>query len=621
MSSNKMLCLFKISILYLTLFLFVLAQDPVANLPQGRIVGIKVYTEGSRTPVEIYFGVPYAVAPVGRYRFSAPERHPGWRRTLFAHRMPPHCPHEGDPESEHSAEDCLYLNICTPRPADGFALPVIVIFYSESWTRGGPVLPCQELASEGVVVVTVAYRLHILAFFTLRLLSARGNLALLDQYLSLLWVRDNIAAFGGDPTSITVLGHSAGADSILYHLASPRAIGLFQRAVLMSPQYIWEIIDEQNASNASEVEKISREIANALGCQSESDLEILNCMRSRPMPNILSVYRNAHWSKGMQPTTDEYLPQSERYLPSTLMTALSSMKPQISHIDLLFGTTDLEILSNNDKNYEELMKLSSSNISDYTNEKAIPRILRMFSFHGTRELPMLVRAIRWEYWSENKYRSNNENIDSVENLARIESTARWGVGGALLAARLARRYSKLYVYRYSQPAGVDILGRQFNFSGAVHGTDLVSLLGNALMLQVARRAATNDEKRLTSQFRQYIINFAKYGSPGSSSEWQQYGVGDAQICDIRDESSHANSFSASKDVKFWLQYLPELVNLISSFEGTEQLSLERGESRLRGGVFAMCGVSTILLLLLAVCAILLRRHRSGRYSVPDESLH
>lgn len=75
--------------------------------------------------------------------------------------------------------------------------------------------------------MTVAYRLHLLGFFTLKTISARGNLALLDQYLAFLWVRENIAAFGGDPNMITVLGHSAGADSVLHHLTSPRANGKY----------------------------------------------------------------------------------------------------------------------------------------------------------------------------------------------------------------------------------------------------------------------------------------------------------------------------------------------------------------------------------------------------------
>lgn len=103
---------------------------------------------------------------------------------------------------------------------------MVVILYSESWSEGGvTTLPCEELATEGVVVVTVTYRLHLLAFFTLRSIHARGNLAILDQYLALLWIRENIAPFGGDPTSITLMGHSAGADSVMLHIASQRSVG------------------------------------------------------------------------------------------------------------------------------------------------------------------------------------------------------------------------------------------------------------------------------------------------------------------------------------------------------------------------------------------------------------
>lgn len=108
---------------------------------------------------------------------------------------------------------------------DGNLLPVIIILYSDSWLKNGVNLPCQELAAEGFVVVTVSYRLHILAFFSLKSIAARGNLSLLDQYMALIWVRENIATFGGDPNSITLAGHSAGADSVLLHMVSPRSIG------------------------------------------------------------------------------------------------------------------------------------------------------------------------------------------------------------------------------------------------------------------------------------------------------------------------------------------------------------------------------------------------------------
>ncbi|CAD0194781.1 unnamed protein product [Chrysodeixis includens] len=597
------------------------AQDPVANLPQGRIVGIKAYTEGSLTPIEIYYGVPYATPPKGRYRFSAPERHVGWRRTYFAHRIPPHCPHLGDSDTDNYSEDCLYLNIWTPRRSDGKTLPVVVILYSETWTKGGISLPCQELAADGIVVVTVMYRLHLLAFFTLRSISARGNLALLDQYLAFLWVRDNIAAFGGDPTAITVLGHSAGADSLLYHITSPRSIGLFQRAIIMSPFDIWKALDEQSVIEVTEVERISREIARSLGCKTDKDQEVLQCMRERPLSDIMAIYSNETWIRAMQPISDGFLPVSEQFLPNSLLMALSATKLENLQLDVMLGACDLESLHYSDDEYKVLMKRGKSYLSDYANKQIIPTSLRLLSLDRLDALPMLSQAVRWEYIID-KSRKSSETLNTIEFIGRVETSAKWSAGIALIAARLARKVNRLYVYRYSQPAGVDMNGRNYNFSGAAHGTDLVSLLGDALMLQVARRPSTVDEKRVSLLFRRYVTNFIKFGSPEDDSLWQRYKMGDAQIYDIHDvDAAKTSSHSADRDVRFWLQYLPELVNLIQSGEKTEQLTGHKGDNRLRGGVFAMCGVALVLLLLLCVCAILLHRQRSRHFTVVNDDHH
>ncbi|XP_052759019.1 carboxylesterase 4A [Galleria mellonella] len=616
------ICLFNnlLIILWTLTITYVLTQDPVAILPQGRIVGIKVYTEDAPTPVEIFFGVPYATPPIGRYRFSAPERHNGWRRTFFAHRIPPHCPQFGDNESDKFSEDCLFLNIWTPRRADGKSLPVVIILYSESWIQGGISLPCQELAAEGIVVVTVAYRLHLLSFFTLGSISARGNLALLDQYLALLWIHDNIAAFGGDPTAITLIGHSAGAESVLHHIASPRTVGLFQRAIIMSQMNPWKVVDDRHNVNSNDAIRISREIARRLGCDNNSDQEILNCMRTLSITDIVALYSNSSWSKYMQPVSDQFLPESEQYLPTSLPAALSGVNQPIMELDLLLGATDLEFINYNDENYRQLLRLNSSQISEYIDNNAIPDILRKFSLHQTDAIALLTHAVRWEYWE--KYTKNDNVMDSLlalEKLARIESTAKWDAGNALVAARLARRVSRLYVYRYSQSSSIDLQGQQLNFTGAIHGTDLIALLGDALMLQIGRRRSTPNEKLVSSIFRQYIGNFIKYGSPGIENEWKRYKVGDAQIYDIQHSENNNDKFRAKKDGTFWLQYLPQLYNLRSISEHTEQLTSEKGETRLRGGVFAMCGVSVVLLILLCACVILLRKERTQRSSIADES--
>ncbi|XP_021206187.1 carboxylesterase 1C isoform X1 [Bombyx mori] len=607
--------MFYIFLFYYLMLSFSCAQDPVANLRQGRIIGIKVFTESTLTPIEVYYGIPYAIPPIGRHRFLAPVRHTGWERTFFARRIPPHCPCEEDPDNDNASEDCLFLNVWTPRPTEGVALPVVVLLYSESWTRGGTTLPCQELAGEGVVVVTVSYRLHLLAFFTLKSKSARGNLALLDQYLALVWIRDNIAAFGGNPATITLLGHSAGADSILYHLVSPRSTGLFHRAILMSPQYIWQTIDEKSTNN--QTYRISQEIVRVLGCNDNGESDIINCLQTRPLSDIIALYPNKTWSKYLHPIPDDFLPDSEQFLPVSLVTALSQAKRKQKPIDLLLGTNDIDALNYNDETYAELNNLSPLHISKIADSRIIPKLLQMLSLGAAEDFPVLVKAIRWEYWNDVPQRLTNIN-EAIEKVAKLETSAKWDAGGALLAARIARIAARLYVYRYSQPGGVDLYGRYMNFSGATHGTNLVSLLGNPMIMQIARRLATADEKQISSLFRKIIINFIKHGYPVEDGKWRQYMVGDAHIYIISNGKYYK---SYNNDVEFWLKYLPELSNLISKPDQTEQLALEQEESRLRGGVLAMCGVAVFLLLLLSVSAILLRRQHSRRYSVSDETLN
>ncbi|XP_013135083.1 PREDICTED: carboxylesterase 1C isoform X2 [Papilio polytes] len=598
------------------------AQDPTANIPQGRIVGIKVYTESSLTPVEIFYGIPYANAPLGRFRFSAPERHPGWRRTFFAHRMPPRCPQLGlDAESYN--EDCLFLNIFAPKRVDGKLLPVMVLLYSETWLQGGATLPCQELASEGVVVITVNYRLHLLSLFTLNSVAARGNLALLDQYLALLWTRENIAAFGGDPNAITLVGHSAGADCVLHHIVSPRSAGLFHRAIIMSPRNMWRAIDTGLNINATQVERISRSIAEALECSGTTDREILNCMRSRSITDIISAALNSTWLNDLQPISDNFLPESEQYLPVSVAEALTSSKMSNIQLDVLMGTTNLEAINSNDHAYEDLMKEGPQRIFEYATTRAIPETLRLLSLQREDTLSMLIQMIRWEFWGvQSRKEVEKEAIAAVEGLARMESSARWGAGGALLAERLARRALRLYVYRFSQPSQVDIRGRHFNFTGAVHGADLIALLGDALMLQIARRPATDSEKRISSVFRKYITNFVRFGYPDANDGWERYKVGNAYVQEIREGfNNDHNYFSASRDVAFWLKYLPNLSNLLNSREHSEQFTTEEDGSRLRGGMVAMSAVSVVLLLLLCAAAGLLHWRRTRRFSLHDDVMN
>ncbi|MDY6924246.1 MAG: carboxylesterase family protein [Pseudomonadota bacterium] len=230
----------------------VLALATALTGAAGAAVGQEVVTASGRllgssdAGTTRYLGVPYALPPVGDLRWRDPRSAKPWTGVRSATRFAPACPQigvamPGEPPSP-TDEDCLYLNIWTPDPAgqDGQSWPVIVWVPGGGLTNGSTSIPLYDgaaLARRGVIVVTVAYRLGVLGFLAHPELTAEsgmsgsGNYGLTDQIAALEWVRDNIAAFGGDPERVTVAGQSAGATSVSILLASPRARGLFQRAI------------------------------------------------------------------------------------------------------------------------------------------------------------------------------------------------------------------------------------------------------------------------------------------------------------------------------------------------------------------------------------------------------
>ncbi len=205
----------------------------------------------------VFRGVPYARAG----RFAPPEPAEPWAgvRDATEHgEMSPQPPARvgavmGLPRVERQGEDCLNLTIVTPGADDG-KRPVLVWLPGGSYVTGAGSLDIydgQRLAAEGdVVVVGVNYRLGALGYLTLDGVSP-GNLGLLDQIAALRWVRDNIAAFGGDPDQVTVFGQSAGAHSIACLMAAPAADGLFRRAILQSTPMAMKIAKPARAARVA----------------------------------------------------------------------------------------------------------------------------------------------------------------------------------------------------------------------------------------------------------------------------------------------------------------------------------------------------------------------------------
>ena len=218
----------------------------VVTAPAGAVEGVAA--EG----VVAFKGLPFAKAPVGERRWRAPEALPAWQGMRDASQFGAACPQPiSRPGSIYASpldkidEDCLFLNIWAPEKAE--KAPVIVWIHGGSLVTGAAHEGMYEgtaLAQRDAVIVSINYRLGVLGYMAHPELSAEnpqnisGNYGLLDQVRALEWVRENIAAFGGDPENVTIAGESAGALSVMYLMASPKARGLFHKAILQSAYLI-----------------------------------------------------------------------------------------------------------------------------------------------------------------------------------------------------------------------------------------------------------------------------------------------------------------------------------------------------------------------------------------------
>jgi len=192
--------------------------------------------------MSVFKGIPFAAPPLGDLRWKAPQPVVPWdtirQATQFAA-----IPMQAAQSPYGVSEDCLYLNVWTPAKTADDKLPVMVWIYGGGFSFGSttePICDGAALASKGVVFVSIAYRVGQIGFFSHPELSAEspnhvsGNYGLLDQIAGLKWIQDNIAAFGGDPSKVTIFGESAGGISVSMLCASPLAKGLFRGAISQS---------------------------------------------------------------------------------------------------------------------------------------------------------------------------------------------------------------------------------------------------------------------------------------------------------------------------------------------------------------------------------------------------
>ncbi len=454
--------------------------------------------EGVTLPggVEVFKGIPYAAPPVRGNRWKPPQPVASWTGVRRADRFAAQCMQMrvfNDMVFRNSgvSEDCLYLNVWTPSASRAAGRPVLVYFFGGGYVAGDGSefrYDGASLARKGIVVVTMSYRLGIFGFFADSALAresphhAAGDYGLLDQVQALRWVRRNIAAFGGDPSKVTIGGESAGSISVSALMASPLARGLFRGAIGESGSLLGALPPVPLAR----AEAVGQAFGDSIGAPTLAE------MRAVPAMELL-LDASRPGAPRFPLTVDGYLlPES----PDSVYAA-----GRQAHVPLLVGG-----------NSEEM---------------SYP-----FIMHGAPPTPANFTAVVQRLYGDHAAQVLRVFPDSTDSLARASATAlasaRFIAFSTWKWAEMQRLTGGAPVYRYlyahpRPPVRNPAPDQPPPPEGAVHSAEIEYALGNLATNHVY--AWTADDYAVSHTMEDYFANFVRTGNPNGPGlpQWPQAG--------------------------------------------------------------------------------------------------
>lgn len=463
----------------------VTAAQPTVTTAQGKATG-KLMDNGR---VRAFLGLPYAAPPVGQLRWRAPEPPAAWHGVRDATKFGTRC--EQWPiwkdyifQDDGPSEDCLYLNVYVPATARAKSrLPVMFWIHGGGYAAGSgsePRYTSSALPKQGVVLVTINYRLGVFGFFTSDDLAkegkgSSGNYGLMDMVAALRWVKANIAAFGGDPDNVTIFGESAGSFAVSTLMAVPEAQGLFQKAIGESGAPFSDVLPMEAATERGKRDQAWA--AESLGVHNLAEL------RALPADAVLNAARR----KGV----GSFAPVIDGRFVREIVPAIYAVGKQ-AHVPLLAGW-------NRDERAGTLSKgMTKEKWRDFAAEH-----------YGTRAGEFLKA-----YPADSDEQAVRSADDFTTNAFIAYGTWQW------VEAHTRSGDSPVYRYHFELPATPSEMHPEGKY--AFHSDELEYVFGTL----DTRHGATwrPDDRKLSDEMVRYWTNFARTGDPNGEGlpHWPRY---------------------------------------------------------------------------------------------------
>nr|XP_054750531.1 cholinesterase-like [Lytechinus pictus] len=500
--------------------------------------------------IEAFLGIPYAEPPVGDLRFRNPVKKGDLGMLYLADRDRSTCAQVNGGENE----DCLYLGVHTssPRPRNA---SVMVWLHGGAFTLGGGSWtgydPYPLIAiSPDIIVVNINYRLGVLGFLTTGDDASFGNFGMHDQVMALQWVQENIAAFGGDPRRVTIMGESAGAASVGLHLLSPLSQGLFRHAIMESGNALcpWAV-----DTNITRQVGFTKDIADRVNCSTTDNEDLVECLRNTDVIVLLRVQallvgQNLFNELLFVPVVDG------SFLPDIPIDMIK--REEFHKVPTLLGTNEDEGTLIALRAYPIYLRRTdppTMTIQEF--RESLPNYLYYYT-------PMLASAV--EQWYIDWSLADNSSADQLEAFVRLNTDQVFSCSTEIMARALEGCQAIIYRYEMTHDPSRSIWGDKPGWMRAGHGEEIQYVFGWGIKSRL-NQPQTHEEKLMSIQVMRYWTNFIQNGDPNDPAPtndlpfWPRYTIPDQEYKKLSQSMDNGRAMRMDS-CSFWMNYAPTLYN-------------------------------------------------------------